>query len=156
MIEYKQIEGFENLYTIYSDGRVYSERTGKFLKPEIDKDGYLIVDLRRNGEHNLKKVHRLVASAFIPNPNNYPVVNHIDEDKANNDVSNLEWCTKQYNSEYSLAKDVIQYSQEGQFIKEWPSTREIERQLGYHTSNISKCCRGIYKQMYGYVWRYKT
>lgn len=154
MTDFKKIEGFEN-YLIYSDGRVWSERTGKFLKPEINKSGYLIVDLRRNGEHNRRRVHRLVAEAFIPNPNNYPVVNHIDEDKTNNDISNLHWCTQQYNAEYSLGKEVIQYSLEGQFIKEWPSTREIERKLGCYNTEISKCCRGIFKQAYGFIWKYK-
>lgn len=156
MTDFKKIEGFEDLYTIYSDGRVYSERTGKFLKPEINKGGYLMVDLRRNGEHNKRTVHRLVANAFIPNPNNYPVINHIDEDKTNNDISNLQWCTQQYNTEYSLAMTVLQYSLEGHFIKEWSSTREIQRKLGYDNSNISRCCRGICKQAYGYTWKYKT
>lgn len=161
MTDFKKIEGFEDLYTIYSDGRVYSERTGKFLKPSNDRGGYQQVDLRRNGEHNRKTVHRLVASAFIPNPDNKPQVDHIDGDKTNNDVSNLRWATQKENINNPITlerklKPVLQYSQEGQFIKEWPSAIEIERKLGYDNTSISRCCRGIQKHCGGFIWKYKT
>ena len=112
------------------------------------------VKLFKNGEQKYYLVHRLVANAFIPNPFNYPEVNHIDENKTNNCVDNLEWCTRQYNHEYSQAKQIAQYDLAGNFITVWKSTKEIERQTGFYHSHISDCCIGTLKTAHGYIWRY--
>ena len=143
-------------YAVSNLGNVMNIKTGRILKPGFSTDGYLLVVLSKNGERKTYRVHRLVASAFIPNPFNYPQVNHKDEDKTNNCVNNLEWCTAQYNSEYSLAKQVGQYDLKGNLIKTWKSAYEIERCLGFNRSSISDCCRGreYCNTAYGYIWRY--
>lgn len=96
----KQIEGYEGLYSVDETGRIYGKK-GKEIKPYDNGYGYLIIDLRdANGEKKHKKVHRLVAKAFIPNPKNLPEINHKDENKKNNRAENLEWCTSSYNKKY--------------------------------------------------------
>jgi hypothetical protein len=104
-------------------------------------------------------VHRLVASAFIENPNNYPIINHRDEDKTNNASSNLEWCDYKYNNNYGTRNQRAATSLSKQVFcvetnKIYPSTIEVERQLGFAHTNISKCCNGRYKQAYSFHWRY--
>ena len=96
---WKDIEGYEKLYMISNLGNVYSNLTNKKLKPGIDK-GYLKVNLRKNNKTKQHTVHRLVAKAFIPNSNQYPCINHKDENPSNNSVDNLEWCTYKYNNTY--------------------------------------------------------
>lgn len=155
----KDVVGYEGLYVVSNQGNIYSlnyKRTGKVvkLKPGIDKDGYLQVSLFKNGEVK-RRIHRLVAEAFIPNPKNLPEINHKDKNRQNNYVNNLEWCTNQYNIDYSLAKQVLQYDLSGNLINVWKSTMEIQRCLGFFHGNISKCCLGIYKTSYGFIWRYK-
>ena len=95
----KEIKGFPN-YFIEDDGRVWSESSQKFLQPLHDTNGYLMVNLHKDGKQQTKRVHKLVAEAFIDNPNNYTQINHIDENKENNNVNNLEWCTIAYNNNY--------------------------------------------------------
>lgn len=99
MEQFKRINGFEDYY-ISSWGRVYSTKVGKFLNPFLCGRGYLKVDLHINGKRTHKKVHRLVAEAFIPNVDHKPQVNHIDGNKLNNSVTNLEWCTNQENVQH--------------------------------------------------------
>ena len=96
----RAISGYEGLYSATTDGRIYSERNKKFLKPADNGKGYFIVNLCRNGKLKTYKVHRLVAMTWIPNPENLPCINHKDENKLNNKVSNLEWCTYKYNNNY--------------------------------------------------------
>ena len=164
MIEvWKDIKGYEGLYQVSNIGRVKSLtrtncRKENILKQTNRGNGYYCVSLSKNNIVKTFCVHRLVAEAFIPNPNNFPCVNHINEDKLDNRVENLEFCTIQYNSSYGsvcqrlsqihtnrtdMSKPVLQYDLEGNFIKEWPSTREIERILGYNNAFISGCCRNI-------------
>lgn len=102
---WKDIEGFENRYEISSFGNVRNKKTEKYIKPTCDPHGYYFVTLRKVGETktNSNKIHRLVAKAFIPNPEHLPCVNHKDGDKSNNNVDNLEWCTYQYNIQHSFA-----------------------------------------------------
>lgn len=182
MVEiWKNIDGYEGLYQVSNCGRVRSfDRwvigksnskrlmKGRIMKLIKDSKGYLHVQLCKNGKINCYLVHRLVAQAFLDNPNNLPIINHRDECKTNNVVENLEWCTASYNMNYNdgqkrrgvkkingkLAKKVNQYSLEGQFIKEWESAHEVQRQLGYSRGNISTCCLDKRKTAYGYIWRY--
>lgn len=93
----KDIKNFEGRYEIRSNGEVYSHISHKVLKPRLTKTGYHRVHLGANTDYY---IHRLVAEAFIPNPNHYTSINHKDEDKANNDMSNLEWCDVRYNNNY--------------------------------------------------------
>ena len=163
---WRDIEGYENLYQVSDKGRVKSLKRNKdkIMSLRRDKDGYLLVNLWKNHERKTFKVHRLVAQTFLSNTQNLPQVNHRDEIKTNNCVENLEWCTAKYNNTYGthiqrssekLSKTVLQYSKDGELIKEWKSTRDIERNLGYNQGNISSCCLGKYKSAYGYVWKYK-
>lgn len=168
---WKDIPGYEGLYQVSNLGNVRSLRfeTPKLLRQRTDADGYKILDFCVYGIQKTLKVHRLVAMAFLPNPNKLPEVNHKDENKANNRVPNLEWCTKLYNCEYgtfgkrvSLAKTngkgsrpVLQYSLSGNLIAEFPSTKEVERKLGFVSTHIARCCRGGRPTSHGFVWKYK-
>ena len=162
---WKDIEGYEGLYQVSNLGRVKSIRYGKerILKPLRYNCGYFVVNLWKNGERNQYLVHRLVCQSFIPNPNNLPQVNHKDENKENNSVENLEWCTAKYNYNFGtinqrraekLSKPVLQYTKSGEFVREWKSTHDVQRNLGYAGSSISRCCRGKLKSAYGFVWKY--
>lgn len=171
--------GYEGYYQGSTWGRVKSlERVDcrghrvpeRILKPGKDRKGYLQVRLYKNGKAKTCKVHRLVAEAFIPNPDNLPCVNHRDENPSNNRVENLEWCTYEYNAEYGTrnerisktltngkkSKRVAQYTLSGELVKIWSSLNEIHRQTGWYIGNISKCCRGHrkYSHAHGFIWRY--
>ena len=100
MTEWKSIIGYENEYLVSNNGDVFSLRSKKYLKPSINEKGYMRVCLQKRGMKSWKRVNRIVAEAFIPNPDNLPMVNHKDEDKTNNFLENLEWCTAQYNNTY--------------------------------------------------------
>lgn len=167
------IPGYEGLYRISTSGQVYSyPRRGNFgrehhLKFRIDKGGYLRVLLSKNNKSKELLVHRLVAQTFLPNPDNLPEVNHKDENPKNNDISNLEWCTSKYNSNYGTrnermaktltngpcSKKVAQYSLDDNLIKIWPSTMECSRN-GFDFRNVSACCREERPKAYGYKWSY--
>ena len=163
---WKDIKGYEGLYQVSNYGNVKSlnyRNTGKekLLKSVQYNTGYLCVGLY-NKPNKLYLIHRLVAEAFIPNPDNLPCVNHKDEDKTNNHVNNLEWCTQLYNINYgsrnermreSLSKKVYQYTLDSKFIKEWKSTNECGRN-GYNQGHIASCCRGKRKTHKGFKWSY--
>ena len=117
----------------------------KIMQSCKDKIGYLHIKLFMNGKPKMYKVHRLVAQAFIPNPNNYPQVNHKDENKANNCVSNLEWCTNEYNHNYgtrnkrvgkSLSKKTLCITT-GEIFN---STKEASKKYGVHNGSLVECC----------------
>jgi len=158
---WKPVVGYEGLYEISNLGKVKSLKYGKerILKPRNNK-GYLEVDLPKDGKHKSYKVHRLVAQAFIPNDDLFKTeINHIDENKENNNVNNLEWCNRQYNNNFGtriekISKQVNQYDLAGNFIQTFPSMHEIERQLGYNNSHICNCCNGKLKTAYGFIWKY--
>ena len=150
------------MYEVSDQGRVRSLKFGKerIMKQLITPKGYIRVGLRKNGYQKMYLVHRLVAQTFIPNPDNLTEVNHKDEDKINNKVSNLEWCDRKYNINYGTrtdrcSKQVIQFTKDGVFVREWKSTRDVERNLGYFHSYISKCCNGRYKSAYNFIWKFK-
>lgn len=96
----KDIPGYEGEYGVTIDGKVYSYKRNKFMKPALGKQGYLYIHLQQGNKGKKYKIHRLVAMTYISNPNNYPCINHKDENKLNNHVSNLEWCTYKYNTNY--------------------------------------------------------
>ena len=159
--EWRDVVGYEGLYQVSDQGRVKSFKWNKerFLKPSMDKDGYLLVTLCAGGKRKTLKVHRLVCEAFHENPDNKPQVNHINEIKTDNRASNLEWCTCKQNVNHGsrnerVSKPVGQYSLDGKLIKLWPSTMEAERQAGFNHGNISQVANGKYKQAYGCIWRY--
>lgn len=161
---WKIIENFTN-YEISNLGHVRNIKTGRILKPRIAGNGYYNVMLKSDidGKFYNCYIHRLVALAFISNPNNYKEVNHKDELKNNNTVENLEWCDRQYNVNYGtamirhaekLSTKVYQYSLDGKFIKIFHSLREAERDLGVAHHHISDVCKGKSKSASGFIWRY--
>lgn len=172
---WKPIKGFEELYHVSNYGRVKSlnynhTKQEKIRRPFKDKDGYLKVVLYKDKKTYTFQIHRLVAQAFIDNPLNLPCVNHINEVKADNRSENLEYCDNAYNNNYgtrneriaksntnnpNTSKVVLQYSLDGNLINEFPSTKEVQRQLGFGRTTIGKCCLGKYKTAYGFKWLYK-
>lgn len=171
---WRDIKGYEGLYKVSSLGRVRSLdrvvtrnsgkvlRKGKLLKPGKNKDGYFQVILSKAGKQKAARVNRLVALAFLSNPEDLPQVNHIDEDKSNNRVNNLEWCSREYNCNYGtrnekISKSVIMYDIQGNKLKEFDSIIDANQHLGKHkhSSNINACCSGKRKSAYGYKWKYK-
>ena len=182
---WKPIKGYEGLYEVSNFGRIKSLKrlvkshnkwgecyitiNEKILKTSDNKLGYLFVKLFKNNKAKTYYIHRLVAEHFIPNPNNYKEVNHKDENKTNNVVTNLEWCDRKYNVNYSnrtkrvteklknkkeWSKPVIQYTLDGQFVKEWESINEADRN-GYNHGHIAACCLGKRKTHKGFIWEYK-
>jgi len=161
-------------YEVSNTGRVFSvSRNGSCsLRPQNNGNGYLTVSLRRRGRTFQRYIHRLVAIAFIPNPENRPTVNHKDGDKNNNDVANLEWAT---NSQQTLhmyrtlkrrhpstgkkgalsfsSKKVLQFSLDGDFIALFPSLGEAAQSTGARTSCISSACSGRIKTSKGFLWK---
>ena len=157
---WKEIAGYEGLYEVSNLGRVKSlnyNHTGteNILKPKKTHRGYLRVGLYKDGHTKQLFVHRIVAKAFIPNPNNLETVNHKDEVKTNNVASNLEWMTKGDNVIYSKARKVQMFDKKtGELLATFPSACEAGRVTGIQNSNISECCRGKRKSAGGYIWRY--
>lgn len=170
---WKDIVGYEGLYQVSNMGRVKSlgndgARKEKILKPITNGQGYLLVCLCKDGKTKNFRIHRLVALHFIPNPNNLPTVNHLDEDKNNNCVTNLEWCSSEYNHNYGtrnqrvsekmtngkLSIPIVQLDpSSNKVLNVYPSTMEAERNGFYHSS-IAKCIKGRYKTHRGYKWQY--
>jgi len=158
-----RIEDYPKYY-VSNLGRVLSLKGKKerFLKVRIGKDGYYYVTLNKKGKKKSFKIHRLVAKTFISNPNNLPCVNHKDENKLNNCVDNLEWCTWQYNSNYGTAKirwanknkrRVACYTLSGEFVKEYDGIIDSERD-GFKHSTVSAVCKGKRNQHHGYKFAY--
>lgn len=191
--DYKHVKGYEDYYIVhdngivesldryiekkYKNGKTYKYfKKGGILKHHINNKGYHTVCLTKNGISKKFLVSRLVAQAFIPNPNNLPEVDHIDENKDNNCASNLQWCTRQFNntrgvqsregrektSEFRMKK-VGMYDTSGKLLKTYKGIRIAERETGLKNTNISHCCKSNLKQIGymknnhtygGYIWRY--
>ena len=174
--KWKDVIGYEGKYRISNLGNVKSTsrhvrlQNGLLMKlPDrvlktMNRSGYRMVNLFKDGKTKSVNVHRLVALSFIPNPDNLPFVNHKDEVRSNNEVSNLEWCSCKYNLNYGTSTDrrskkrmkkLLQLSIDGTFIKEWNGLALASRETGYNFKNISQCCLGKRKTAYGFIWRYK-
>lgn len=182
---WKPVVGYEGLYEVSNLGNVrsvdsmrithnqygehLSKYKGRLLKPGKNSDGYLYVNLCCQCVQKTFRVHRLVAEAFIPNPDNLPEVNHIDEDKTNNRVDNLEWVSHIQNMRHGTcierfsktltnrndkSKPVGQYTRKWVLIGTYPSLREVWRQKGYNDAFICKACNNKRKSAYGYYWKY--
>ena len=158
------------LYQVSNLGNVRSlnyNKTKKIqhLKKVVNnKRGYLAVGLSKKGIFKIKTVHRLVAETFISNPNNLPQVNHIDENKLNNSVTNLEWCTNKYNINYGTRKErisekkgrkIIQLDKDDNIIKVWNGTCQASRELKINEGNIWEACNNKRKTAGKYKWKYK-
>ena len=167
---WKDIQGYEGYYQVSNLGRVKSlnyKRTKKekILKPNITKVNYQQVHLCKNKQIKILYIHRLVAEMFIPNPNNFPIINHKDENPMNNIYSNLEWCDKKYNLNYGTAqerkaqkhnKPILQFDLDSNFIKEYESITQASKELNIKIDYISSCCLGRRRKTKGYVFKFKN
>ena len=159
---WKTIKDYDN-YIISNFGKVKSLKKNIILKPEIRRK-YYSVQLYKNKKSKHFQIHRLVAIAFIENPNNLKYVNHKDENKLNNYVDNLEWCTASYNINYGTAIkratekksiSIYQYDKKGNYLNTYSSFMDAQRKTGIFNNNIVKCCKGERKTAGGYIWKYK-
>lgn len=182
---WKDIKEFEGCYQVSNLGRVRSltrkvktfngVRTskGQILKPITTKNGYLRICFKSHQQNYYYSIHRLVAEAFIPNPNNFPIVNHKDNNSLNNNANNLEWCTQSYNVKYSYTngnakptsgcfkkgiipynlRKVSQYDKEGNFIKTYNSVKLAAKSIRRSPASIFNCLAGRTKYSGGYIWK---
>lgn len=157
---WKAVRGFENLYEVSNFGNIRT-KNGRPLKGQNNR-GYRKIILTKNHKRYFVFVHRLVADAFVPNPLNYPVINHKDECPSNNHADNLEWCTQKYNTNYGTCvqrraanhyKSINQYCNNG-FIRKWDSIKEAGDQLQIDHSSITKAAKGKRKTAGGFFWKY--
>lgn len=147
------------LYAVSTRGEVRVIKTNKILKNFLNKDGYACITLtNKSGRRQTVKMHRLVAMTFIPNTENKPTVHHIDGNRANNNIENLEWRTYKEQSAIHFKRDMFdkpveQLDLEGNRIRIWNSQSSASRVLGIPRSNINKCCAGKRKSAGGFMWR---
>ena len=158
--EWKEIKDF-NSYYVSNFGRI--KHKNKILKPIKSRNGYLHIFLYKNKIKKQFLIHRLVAIEFIDNTSEYNEVNHIDSDKENNRIDNLEWCTRKQNVHHFLstnnrndtnAKEVIQYDLYGNLIKKYKSIRSASTETGISPHNIIFCCRGQKTTASNFIWKY--
>jgi hypothetical protein len=172
--EWKPIKGYEGFYEVSDQGRIKSvARTlimkngvrrpikEKIINGSAQASGYLNVTLSKNGTCEKLRIHRIVAEAFVPNPDHMPEVNHKDENKQNNAAANLEWCDRKYNNIYGTAKlrsaitqgkPVLQIL-DGEIVNAWPSAGMAAAFTNATQGGISSCCRGEMKTSGGYEWK---
>ena len=163
---WKPVKGFEGLYEVSNIGNVYSHRLKRNLMLSADKLGYIRIGLERTNRKDIKNfyVHRLVANAFIENPHNKPFINHKDENKKNNSVENLEWCTHKENMNYGTRNNRISINNKNHPCRSkkviclntgvvYPSIMEAQRKTLVWATNIYKCCINERKSAGGYKWQ---
>lgn len=167
--KWKEVIGYSGVYSISNHGRVFNNKRNKMLKNYRMPVGYEVVNLHQNRVSEKNYIHRLVGIHFIENPNNYPMINHKDEVKHNNLVSNLEWCTANYNLNHGTRNERIrnhptfktQSKERSQKVKGTPvnggkviylhsMTEGVK--YGFNKQEISKCCLGKHKTHRGYTW----
>lgn len=141
------------MYQVSNFGRIRT-KNGKIRKNMKTIDGRMRIQLSKNGEMRSYYIHRLVAEAFLINPENKKEIKHIDENKENNAVDNLKWCDRFDINENKTGKSVLQYSKKNVLIKEWASQSEASRRLKIPQCHISSCCNGKLKTAGGYVWKF--
>lgn len=172
---WKDIPNYEGLYQVSNFGNIKTvnrsnkDKIGRkhtiketICKPSIDTSGYMQVVLTKNKKRKSYKVHRLVAMVFIPNHNNLPQINHKDENKLNNNVENLEWCTHEYNCQYGTRSyrctihrnHKVKQILNGKAINEYSSLKEASSKTNIKYQSISSCCRNLQKTAGGYEWEY--
>ena len=168
---WKDIKDFEGKYQVSNLGNVKSlnykgHGYSRVLVPKVNNCGYEWVELFCNGKSAYRQVHRLVADAFIQNPNQYPVINHKDENPRNNKVDNLEWCDYSYNIKYSLKlhpkersvrkhkRPIAQVDKDGNIVRIWEYSRQVEKEGNMSQWSVLQCCNGKRKTAYGYTWHY--
>jgi hypothetical protein len=170
-VVWKVIEDFP-LYEISNEANVRRLGNENIRKTPVGKRGYPVLSLRKDGKTHICTLHRLLAKAFIPNPNNLREVNHKDGDKTNCSIENLEWCTSRENNVHARTtglrksdgdKAVLQFSKEGILIAEYKSVAEAARQTGISKSAIGNVCanrknrRGYhFKTCYNFIWKWKN
>lgn len=152
------VAGYEGLYAITDDGKVWSYRKNIFLKPFLAR-GYFKVRLCKGEVNKQFLIHRLVAEAFLPNPQNLPQINHKDENKINNCVDNLEWCDAKYNINYGKHNEKVGKKHRKKVYcveldRVFKSIRLAAEEFNLSDSNIAKCCKGKYKTTGGFHWKY--
>lgn len=172
MEQWKYICGFDGLYKVSNLGRIYSVKSDKILKQSFirsrGRKTYLSICL---SGHRFT-CHKLVALAFVPNPNKLPEINHINGIKTDNRAVNLEWTTRSANCKHSwdnglmqgargmlgknhkLSKKLAQYSRDGKLIKIWDAAMDVQREMGFRQGNITSCANGTLKSAYGFIWRH--
>lgn len=164
---WKDIPGYIGMYQVSNLGHIKSiKRSGTkgcIMVPELSKDGYLRISLSKNGNYRKFGIHRLVAIVFIPNPFNFPIINHKNEIKTDNNVNNLEWCNYSYNAKYGTAieknikskiKSVLCFEQDN-LISEHRSIADAARYYNIHHSNIVACLKKRRNVAGGFKWEYK-
>lgn len=180
---WKDVDGYEGIYQVSNMGRVRSldrvfetphprnpayiqrrRKKGIILSQRKCKSGYLIVDLKCEGIREARMVHRIVAKAFLPNTNNYECVNHKDENKLNNNASNLEWCTPKYNANYGTAakrmgkahwKAILKLNRNGDVLCAYDSILEASKDTSITSQRIVGVLKGNRPTAGGYKWKYK-
>lgn len=182
--EWRDVVGYEGLYKVSNKGNVKivdrydvrKDRWGnnikyhvksKIKKTCLNNKGYCMISLTKNNKTKTFLVHRLVAQMFVDNPNNYTEVNHIDENKENNECNNLQWCDRKYNNNYGKQdkecrrvtskwrmKKVKQFDLNGNLINTFDGIRIAEEKTNIDNRNIIKCCKNKVKTSGGYVWKY--